>query len=97
MAQERFPNNDTKQHESLCDLHLSSLWSVSGSDWSANIREGCLGATNQPVEKEPSKLRRNLLALGALGALALVGAASLTPGSQTSQALQNYLAIRSAK
>jgi len=75
MAQERFPNNDTKQHESLCDLHLSSLWSVSGSDWSANIREGCLGATNQPIEKEQSKLRRNLLALGVLGALALVGAA----------------------
>ncbi len=66
MAQERFPNNDTKPDESLCDLHLSSLWSVSGSDWSANIRDGCLGATNQPVEKEPSKLRGNFLPLGAL-------------------------------
>jgi hypothetical protein len=97
MAQERFPNNDTKQHESLCDLHLSSLWSVSGSDWSANIREGCLGATNQPVEKEPSKSRHNLVLLGALGALTLVGAATLTPGLQTSQVLQNNVAIRSAK
>jgi hypothetical protein len=97
MAQERFPNNDTKPYEDLCNPNLSSLWSVSGSDWSANIREGCLGATNHLVEKEQSKLRRNLLALGALGALALVGAASLTPGSQTSQALQNNVAIQSAK
>lgn len=88
MSDNKNTNNHTTRYESLCDLNLLNLWSLSGSDWTSIVKEEIQAATNQPTEEEESNFTNKVLSLGVLASLALLATAAWIRAPKISQAVQ---------
>ena len=83
--------NDRKSiinHQSLEDLNLISLWSLSGSDWSSTIKEAIQADTNQPIAKEESNYTSKVVLFGVLVTLAILVATVCSEASEIYQSVQ---------
>lgn len=76
-------NKSTYTYESIEDLNLASLWSLSGSDWSSTIKEEIQANTNQPIaEKESNSTTKKVVLFGVLASVALLVAAVCSQASE---------------
>ena len=82
--------NDRKSiinHQSLEDLNLISLWSLSGSDWSSIIQKQIQIDTNQPIV-EKSKATSKVVMFGVLATLVLLVAVTCSQASEIYRSVQ---------
>jgi hypothetical protein len=78
MSYERLSDDSTKEYTALSDHNLLGLWGATGREWTSTIKEDCLEATNQPLEKGKLGSTGGIVAMGTLAVLALLGTATLT-------------------
>lgn len=89
MFYERLSDDETKEYTALSDLNSFGLLGSTGSEWTSTIKQDCLAATNQPLEKGKYESTRGIVALGTVAVLALLGAATLTQAPVTTLTRQD--------
>lgn len=97
MFHARLSDGETQEYTDLLDHNGLDWWAVTGSEWTATISEECLAVTQQPLERGKSGLTRDIVLLGVLTAIALLGAATWTQSPVASGIPQENGKIAAAK
>ncbi|PSB27384.1 hypothetical protein [Chlorogloea sp. CCALA 695] len=84
---EQNDHKPTIKYESLEDLNLISLWSLSGRDWSSIIQEEIQTDTNQPIV-EKSNATNKVVLYGVLATLILLVAVMCSQASEIYRSVQ---------
>lgn len=97
MLQEKSSLDKIEEYKSLYDLNLLGLSSATGHEWTSMIRQESLNITNQPTPEGKPKSSRNIVSLGVVAFLLLLGAATLSQPSVTPQISQQRVNLISGQ
>lgn len=97
MLHEKSSFDKIEEYKSLSDLNLLGLSSATGHEWTSMIRKESLGITNQSVQEGQPKSSRNIVSLGVVAFLLLLGAATLSQPSVVPQISQQNVNLISGK